>query len=76
MPLLRGGDEEEREDRSRVPEVEVPGVRGVDHGEFESTPIPFTPLRCPRGGILRVPRLELLGAEVPQRGVYPHPVVE
>lgn len=26
MPLLRGGDEEEREDRSRVPEVEVPGV--------------------------------------------------
>ena len=32
MPLLRGGDEEEREDRSRVPEVEVPGVRGVDHG--------------------------------------------
>ena len=42
--------------------------------ESESTPIPFTPLRCPRGGILRVPRLELLGAEVPQRGVHPHPV--
>ena len=42
--------------------------------ESESTPIPFTPLRRPRGGILRVPRLELLGAGVPQRGVYPRPV--
>ena len=39
----------------------------------ESTPIPFTPLRRHLDGALHIPRLELRGAEVPQRGVYPHP---
>ena len=50
------------------------GLQG--ESESESTPIPFTPLRCPRGGILRVPPLELIGAEVSQRRVGPRPVAE
>ena len=44
--------------------------------ESESTPIPFTPLRRPRDGLLRMPRPELLGAEVPQRRVDLDPVAE
>ena len=42
--------------------------------ESESTPIPFTPLPRPRDGLLRMPRPELLEAEVPQRRVDLDPV--
>ena len=36
--------------------------RAVLDEPFESTPIPFTPLRRHEGGLLHVPRLELRGA--------------
>lgn len=40
-------------------------------------PIPLTPLRhLLLGSVFQIPRLEFLGAEVPQRRVHADPVVE
>lgn len=41
--------------------------------ESESTPVPFTPLHRLLDGLQHVPRLELLGAKVPERT---HPVLQ
>lgn len=68
--------------RRSLPAVDERDDRMDDGGnsprlQLESAPIPFTPLRRPLlGSVLQIPRLEFLGAEVPQRRVYADPVVE